>query len=142
MCRFFVAPPLPTWQSQSGRVLVMGDAAHALIPTGGLGASLALEDAECLHHVIRAASEESFRSSALQSGLHLWESHRRERLALVQEFTDRNRRLRAPGGIWPAQYLKEWFMWAFFKVVGSGGVAALIYGYDTEEFAKVLASDA
>jgi len=36
-------PTLPTWHR--GRVMLLGDAAHAMSPAGGQGASLALEDA-------------------------------------------------------------------------------------------------
>ncbi len=36
-------PPLPAWSK--GPVLLLGDAAHAMSPAGGQGASLALEDA-------------------------------------------------------------------------------------------------
>lgn len=36
-------PALPTWHL--GRVMLLGDAAHAMSPAGGQGASLALEDA-------------------------------------------------------------------------------------------------
>ncbi|KAL4976872.1 hypothetical protein BDW66DRAFT_159310 [Aspergillus desertorum] len=38
--------PLPTWYR--GRVLLIGDAAHAMLPTQGQGASQAIEDAEAL----------------------------------------------------------------------------------------------
>lgn len=38
--------PLETWHS--GRVILIGDAAHAMLPTQGQGASQAIEDAEAL----------------------------------------------------------------------------------------------
>ncbi|KAL4951293.1 hypothetical protein BDW69DRAFT_196592 [Aspergillus filifer] len=38
--------PLPTWHS--GRAILIGDAAHAMLPTQGQGASQAIEDAEAL----------------------------------------------------------------------------------------------
>ena len=44
----------PQWTSDSGRVVALGDAAHAFLPTSGNGAVQALEDAislgECLRH--------------------------------------------------------------------------------------------
>jgi len=39
-------PPLPTWHT--GRVVLLGDAAHAVAPHAGQGASMALEDAVVL----------------------------------------------------------------------------------------------
>lgn len=46
---------LPTWQA--GRVLVLGDAAHAVSPNAGQGASLALEDAMLLARLMRDSSD-------------------------------------------------------------------------------------
>lgn len=43
--------PLPRWHS--GRVLLIGDAAHSVIPTSGSGAALGLEDAVALVHCLR-----------------------------------------------------------------------------------------
>ncbi len=42
---------LPTWHK--GRVLLIGDAAHAVSPNAGQGASMALEDAMCLAMLLR-----------------------------------------------------------------------------------------
>lgn len=44
-------PPLPAWSK--GRVLLIGDAAHAISPHAGQGASLALEDALTLGKLLR-----------------------------------------------------------------------------------------
>jgi len=44
-------PRLPTWHS--GRMIVIGDAAHAPSPTSGQGASLAIEDAVLLGKCLR-----------------------------------------------------------------------------------------
>jgi len=49
--RIFDVPPLPAWSR--GRVLLMGDAAHAMSPASGQGASTALEDALYLAHLLR-----------------------------------------------------------------------------------------
>jgi len=42
----WTVPPLPHWGD--GGLVVIGDAAHALDPTSGQGASQALEDARCI----------------------------------------------------------------------------------------------
>jgi 2-polyprenyl-6-methoxyphenol hydroxylase-like FAD-dependent oxidoreductase len=57
----FDVPTLPTWHR--GRVLLLGDAAHAMSPAGGQGASLALEDAMLLGRLAADAArpvEETF----------------------------------------------------------------------------------
>jgi 2-polyprenyl-6-methoxyphenol hydroxylase-like FAD-dependent oxidoreductase len=46
---------LPSWHA--GRVLVLGDAAHAVSPSAGQGASLALEDAMLLARLLRDADD-------------------------------------------------------------------------------------
>lgn len=47
-------PPLPTWHR--GRVVLVGDAAHATSPSAGQGASLAIEDAIVLARCLRDAA--------------------------------------------------------------------------------------
>jgi salicylate hydroxylase len=41
-------PPLPTWSSENGRVVLVGDACHAMTPHAASGATASLEDAEVL----------------------------------------------------------------------------------------------
>jgi 2-polyprenyl-6-methoxyphenol hydroxylase-like FAD-dependent oxidoreductase len=43
-------PALPTWARH--RVIIIGDAAHTLLPNSGQGACQALEDAEALAHLV------------------------------------------------------------------------------------------
>lgn len=38
-------PPIPQWSRKNGRILLIGDAAHANLPTAAQGASQAVEDA-------------------------------------------------------------------------------------------------
>ncbi|HSX01737.1 MAG TPA: NAD(P)/FAD-dependent oxidoreductase [Candidatus Saccharimonadia bacterium] len=47
----FDVPPLPTWHV--GRAVLIGDAAHAMSPHAGQGASMALEDAMYLAKMLR-----------------------------------------------------------------------------------------
>jgi 2-polyprenyl-6-methoxyphenol hydroxylase-like FAD-dependent oxidoreductase len=52
----YEAPPLPAWHRD--RVVLVGDAAHAMSPSGGQGASMALEDALVLARLLRQFSGE------------------------------------------------------------------------------------
>lgn len=109
-----------------------------MIPTGGLGASLAFEDAECLAETLKHVASAKFGDKILKQDLEKWEAHRRVRLALIQDFTNRNRRLRQAGGSWIVQTVKEWAVWLLFKFVGKGGQAEEIYKYDTKDFKATL----
>ena len=44
----WITPSLPKWTSDSGRILLMGDAAHCMPPDSGQGVSCAVEDAMTL----------------------------------------------------------------------------------------------
>jgi 2-polyprenyl-6-methoxyphenol hydroxylase-like FAD-dependent oxidoreductase len=55
---FFTTAQVHLRRWHGGRTLVMGDAAHALDPHLGLGATLALLDAECLDACLRRAGDD------------------------------------------------------------------------------------
>jgi salicylate hydroxylase len=69
--------PLPRWTS--GRLTLLGDAAHAMLPHMGQGANQSIEDAMALATLIRGLS-----STDLPAALVRYEQLRRERTALIQ----------------------------------------------------------
>ncbi len=50
----FVRPPIPTWSA--GRVVLLGDAAHPILPFLGLGGALAIEDGIVLARALTEAA--------------------------------------------------------------------------------------
>jgi 2-polyprenyl-6-methoxyphenol hydroxylase-like FAD-dependent oxidoreductase len=89
-------PRLPTWWR--GRVLLLGDAAHAMSPAGGQGASLALEDAMLFGQL--AAD----RATPIEDAMATFESLRRRRAEkmVAQGYENDRRSLKelGPVGMW------------------------------------------
>jgi len=69
--------PLPNWTR--GRLTLLGDAAHPMLPHAGQGANQAVEDAVALAAMLSHADRESAPQALL-----IYESLRRERTARVQ----------------------------------------------------------
>jgi len=65
-------PSLPCWSA--GRTILIGDAAHAVAPHSGQGASLALEDAQYLAKLLRESNGSGFEKIFME-----FEQHRRPR---------------------------------------------------------------
>lgn len=76
----------PVWRS--GRVVLVGDAAHASSPNMAQGAGLAVEDALVL-------AEELIADQSIEQSLTGYERRRRGRVAFVQEQTHRRDRTRS-----------------------------------------------
>ncbi|KZL86652.1 kynurenine 3-monooxygenase [Colletotrichum incanum] len=76
---FFMLPALERWASEKGRVLVLGDAAHAIPPTTGQGASMALEDAATLALIVKRMRESQGKIE-WEEAVGFWQGIRRERL--------------------------------------------------------------
>jgi 2-polyprenyl-6-methoxyphenol hydroxylase-like FAD-dependent oxidoreductase len=83
-------PHLPTWHN--GRMIVIGDAAHAPSPSSGQGASLAIEDAVVLAKCLRDArsAEQAFTS---------YEAQRRSRVEKIIKNAARINSSKAAGAV-------------------------------------------
>jgi salicylate hydroxylase len=75
----FDRPPLETWTR--GRVSLLGDAAHPMLPYMAQGASQSIEDAFVLARCLAAQRDDP------QSGLQAYAASRRERTAAIQAAT-------------------------------------------------------
>ncbi len=78
-------PSLPRWHS--GRTILIGDAAHAVAPHSGQGASMALEDAQYLAKLLRESN-----GLQLERVFANFEQHRRPRTDKVIALGRRNGR--------------------------------------------------
>ncbi|MCJ1449242.1 MAG: hypothetical protein MMC23_009762 [Stictis urceolatum] len=99
---FYKVPELADWTSSEregghGRVLILGDAAHALPPAAGQGVNQAFEDIWTLAGVLawsvqrQPESDEAFRTA-----LGSWQRVRNERIRLVHVLNDQMNARRAP----------------------------------------------
>jgi salicylate hydroxylase len=70
-------PPLPSWQR--GRITLLGDAAHPMLPFLGLGAAMAIEDGMVLARALEAQSD--------VGGLALYEQMRIPRVNRIAELS-------------------------------------------------------
>jgi 2-polyprenyl-6-methoxyphenol hydroxylase-like FAD-dependent oxidoreductase len=76
-------PSLPSWSV--GRTVLIGDAAHAVAPHSGQGASMALEDAQFLAKLLRESN-----GQPIEETLRAFEEHRRPRTDKVIALGRRN----------------------------------------------------
>ena len=77
--------PLPTWTN--GRLTLLGDAAHAMLPHLGQGANQAVEDAVALGVILEGRS-----SAEVPAMLRAYEDLRRPRTAMIQAEARQNGR--------------------------------------------------
>ena len=78
---FYMVPKLKDWASQTGRVAIVGDAAHAIPPTIGQGMNQGLEDGYILALVLSNISA----NISLSEGMAFWQRYRQERVDQVVE---------------------------------------------------------
>ena len=82
---FYFLSTMDGWISRSGngRVVLIGDAAHAFPPSGGQGAGMAIEDAEGLGLILG----EMGKNQAVKARLEIWQKWRKQRIDRVTEYT-------------------------------------------------------
>lgn len=122
---FYAVPRLEHWASDGKRVILIGDAAHAIPPTTGQGANQALEDAYTLGSLLGHLDEKLDLAKALE----FWQAFRQERTDRLMELTTLMNNRRMP----PAEQAKlpESALWK-----GSGEDAeqmSWLYGVDLEK---------
>ncbi|OQN97627.1 hypothetical protein B0A48_16491 [Cryoendolithus antarcticus] len=84
-----------TWIGKSGRVILIGDAAHASLPWAGQGGGMAIEDAVSLSACLDRAEA----ATQIPELLKVFEDIRRPRCNLVQEWSaTKGERARLTGG--------------------------------------------
>lgn len=76
--------PLSAWHR--GRAVLIGDAAHAMLPTQGQGASQSFEDAEALQYLLRDIGSNSSKEE-LERALAAVYAARIERASLIQAYS-------------------------------------------------------
>ncbi|KAL7818971.1 putative monooxygenase [Trichoderma gracile] len=92
----YAVPPLPSWSHQSGRFVLIGDAAHAMAFYMSMGVSIAVEDAAALVAVLNMACPSDTDPSLVQErsegvasklkhALYAFETARKPRVEAVQE---------------------------------------------------------
>ncbi|GME48624.1 kynurenine 3-monooxygenase [Neofusicoccum parvum] len=80
---FHKVPKLDNWASATGRVVILGDAAHAIPPSSGQGINQALEDVYTLSLLLHRLTPQM----DLKRALDLWHSSRQARIEAVLKMT-------------------------------------------------------
>ena len=89
---FYGIPKLEKWASTSNRVIIVGDAAHAIPPTAGQGVNQAFEDVNMLAILLSKLSSKI----GLPDALQFWQSYRQERVDKILELTKQMNAKRLP----------------------------------------------
>ncbi|CAG9945953.1 unnamed protein product [Clonostachys rosea f. rosea IK726] len=130
---FYPVHKLPPGRWARGRVLLLGDAAHAMPPHAGQGVSMALEDIFILARVLQSQGE----TTSLEAAFERVEEIRKPRIADVVARSVENgkaRRKTTPLGLWA----KEMFIWtsaqlSWFSGIFNFGIDEKHLQYDVDQ---------
>ncbi|KAF1838456.1 FAD/NAD(P)-binding domain-containing protein [Decorospora gaudefroyi] len=89
---YYVVPRLESWFSTNSRVIILGDAAHAIPPTAGQGASQGFEDAFTLAALLPCITTKL----PLDKALTEWKNMRQQRIDKVIKLTMQLNNARLP----------------------------------------------
>jgi 2-polyprenyl-6-methoxyphenol hydroxylase-like FAD-dependent oxidoreductase len=81
---FYIVPKLEKWASPNRRVIILGDAAHAIPPTAGQGINQAFEDVYMFALLLGKAG-----AVKMEDALSFWQKYRQERVDKVLELNDK-----------------------------------------------------
>lgn len=82
---FYTVPKMDRWHSSAGKVVILGDAAHAIPPSAGQGANQAFEDAYGFGRLLSTL----YTKETWLDALTAWEAYRMERMDEVLRLTNR-----------------------------------------------------
>jgi hypothetical protein len=103
---------------------------------------MSFEDAETLAFVLSGVKSEYTNTVVtmlrFKEWLKRWEIHRKSRIRAVLSLTNLSVKLRTPSSYRFLQWLKEWFIFLFFKFKGPGGYLWL-YNYDASSLKVIQA---
>lgn len=119
-------PHLPTWHR--GRMIVVGDAAHAPSPTSGQGASLSIEDAVVLAKCLRDAPDP-------QTAFARFEAARRPRVERIIKWAARINNSKAAGPV--ARVVRDAMLPPILKLTADGKAHREAYGHRIDWTAPV-----
>ncbi|KAJ4000374.1 FAD/NAD-P-binding domain-containing protein [Lentinula boryana] len=85
--RLLICKPLETWIHGSGRVVLLGDSCHPMLPYRAQGSAMAIEDAAVLGNLFSRISD----ITQITPLLDAYESLRHSRVTATQEASARNR---------------------------------------------------
>lgn len=120
----YVLDPLPRWSSLSGtgRIILLGDAAHAMPPDAGQGVSCAAEDGVALALLLKHyySTKRFHVKEALEQTATGYEEVRMGRVSKILEMAKRrgdNKKMKS----WSQELLRDWMIsllcgWFFFSV--------------------------
>ncbi|KIR77497.1 kynurenine 3-monooxygenase [Cryptococcus gattii EJB2] len=126
-------PHLPTWHSK--RICLIGDAAHAIPPSGGQGAAQAFEDGGLLSMFL---SNEEAVGKGYEKLFEQFEKKRKKRFEVVESLTKTSGNSRQEGMSGLEWFIKKWGMWAFLLTKGGYMKEDALMSYDVTKESVVV----